>query len=381
MTGRRWWMAGAVTLALGICLALATMRMRKPAINEATSERSIQILTELDPTEVIAISEVLLDDYDHAPNLVKAIIEAGARVLVLTPKPVLDSDRDTWLAHLNMPNELMQNIAPVPVVHDSIWVRDFNPIPVRLQPAVYDRYFLGDFRFRSETSTEDAASYQLALYLNLNLFHTPLVMEGGNFVSNGSRCILSNDVKPEKATDGLRIQDTLRQYLGCSEVYLIGDSPHDHADMYTKFISRDTVLVNKLVLNDSMSGILSPKDLELSRKYQAQLEKIATQLSRDFSVVRLPMPPIVNGIFRTYANSLLVNSTAIVPSYRIDMISDLPFGETQDIEEQEREVAEIYLKAGFNPIFINSDYLIARGGAVHCTTSQLPANRLSVAKM
>ena len=92
------------------------------------------------------------------------------------------------------------------------------------------------------------------------------------------------------------------------------------------------------------------------------------------------MPPISNGIFRTYANALLVNNTAILPGYRMDKVTDKFFPDLNLLKLQEKEVASIFSSFGYKPVFINSDELIARGGAIHCVTSHFPANHRKLAK-
>jgi agmatine/peptidylarginine deiminase len=99
-----------------------------------------------------------------------------------------------------------------------------------------------------------------------------------------------------------------------------------------------------------------------------------------FNVIRIPAPgPIFRSddTFRSYTNSLTVNGNVIVPRY-VTPASDTISTESGDYFDQallskyEREVRKVYEKFGYKFTWVDSDGLIYRGGAVHCTTMQIP---------
>ena len=86
------------------------------------------------------------------------------------------------------------------------------------------------------------------------------------------------------------------------------------------------------------------------------------------------MPVIVNGIFRTYANSLIVNKTVFLPRFHRNTVAEEDFPDLLALKEDEAKVEQIYQSFGYKTVFINTDELIAHGGGIHCVTSQLPKN-------
>ncbi|NRA65625.1 MAG: agmatine deiminase family protein [Pseudobacteriovorax sp.] len=94
-----------------------------------------------------------------------------------------------------------------------------------------------------------------------------------------------------------------------------------------------------------------------------------------FDVVRVPMPSPIAGrlvVMRSYTNSLLANGTAIVPRYVKPALGLGTYQDLELIEAYEADVTLAYEAAGYRVVFVNSDQLIAAGGAVHCVTMQLP---------
>lgn len=230
----------AVIFALGFYLKCPIFG-RPPSLDPTGKKEIGKILTEFEATKVIAVSELLLEDFEHANKLLREIISAGASVMILSKNPIEQPEKKEWLDKYQL-GDLSSHIAVMPIVHDSFWVRDFSPIPIRLNPDVYDRYFLSDFRFRSEFKANDTVSYQMGLYLNLNLIRSPVVMDGGNFISNGESCVVTNDIDYEKKGDiDFRfIRKAFKNYFGCMNLIILNDVPHNHTDMFVKFINKET---------------------------------------------------------------------------------------------------------------------------------------------
>ena len=150
--------------------------------------------------------------------------------------------------------------------------------------------------------------------------------------------------------------------------------PHNHTDMFVKFINKETVLVNQMESLNNYKGIISEGELLQNYEYGRQLDNIADELSKRFKVVRLPMPASFRELFRTYTNSLIVNKNVIVPRFEYDKTVDKLFIDIDILKKQEEIVEKIYTSLGFKVVFINSDNLIAHGGSFHCVTTSLPVN-------
>ena len=110
------------------------------------------------------------------------------------------------------------------------------------------------------------------------------------------------------------------------------------------------------------------------RKDIAQIKKLG------FNVIRVPMPgPIFDGkdVFRSYTNSLTVNGAAITPRYVTPGGSDIAdragrYFDSSFRSKYEREVQGVYESYGYDFHWVDSDGMIYVGGAVHCTTMQVP---------
>ena len=89
-----------------------------------------------------------------------------------------------------------------------------------------------------------------------------------------------------------------------------------------------------------------------------RLERFARDNDWALNIVRIPMPAGSNGVYRSYTNSLIVNDTVIVPTYRAD----------RRYEAQALEVYRNSMPAGYSIVTVDAEDAIQLGGAVHCTT-------------
>ena len=121
--------------------------------------------------------------------------------------------------------------------------------------------------------------------------------------------------------------------------------------MFAKFLSEDTILVGEYDALDPQNAALLDRNVD-------RLRRFAEENDWDLNIVRIPMPIGRNGVYRSYTNSLIVNDTVIVPTYRGD-------------RRYEARALEIYrnsMPAGYKIVAIDSEDAIQLGGAVHCTT-------------
>ena len=176
-----------------------------------------------------------------------------------------------------------------------------------------------------------------------------------------------------------QIKSYYEDFAGCERVTIFPRLPAEgtgHIDMWAKFLSDDIVLVNELTratLEEMADGTASKRTAVQIQKF---LEERAVEIAAmGYQVIRVPMPsPVVgsNDIFRSYSNSLIVNKTAIVPRYSRPARGALDYEDEDLIAGYESSVRRAYEAAGLKVVFIDSDRLIASGGAIHCITMQLP---------
>jgi hypothetical protein len=191
-------------------------------------------------------------------------------------------------------------------------------------------------------------------------------MDGGNFMTNGETCVVSEEMwdDPESNREkdpgfalGDHVADIFELALGCRKTKIVSQIPHPHVDMFLKFINKDTILVNRI--EDRAMALLSEADADSKVKIPNR-------------VVRIPMPLPVNDIFFTYANSVIVNDTVIIPSYKNPDPGRGTYPDQRYYASYEEEVHKIYQEHGLKPVFLKADDLIKDGGAFHCITFHLP---------
>jgi agmatine/peptidylarginine deiminase len=143
--------------------------------------------------------------------------------------------------------------------------------------------------------------------------------------------------------------------------------------MFLKFVNKDTVLVSEL--QERTMAFISEVEVDEKvkiPKIKAELDKIAKDLSKSFRVIRVPMPLPVHDIFFTYVNSVIVNDTVIIPSYKNPDPSRGTYPDQRYYASYEEEVQKAYQELGLKTVFLRADDLIKDGGAFHCITFHLP---------
>ncbi len=352
------------------------------------SEVKVRPIAEYEPTFGIGLSEQILQK-KQGLALLKAIIEADSRIYLFLSgekREAMDKIlRSTPLLH----GTDRDSIIKIQLEHESTWVRDYMPIPILKKfPHITPTPTFVDFVYRDGNTLDDAAIHQMGLAINLSVDHLPIVMDGGNFASNGKDCLLSEEVSddPEilllnSAEQPLlsNIDKVFRSALGCRNTKIVSQIPHPHVDMWMKFLNSETLLINQIDAKDieSFPG-LSRSEKEKALKISEALNQVAESLKSDYKIIRLPSPVPSEELSLTYANAILVNGTAIVPRYSKELSQD-----AQDtletwqwkknyLETMETRIQDIYKNSGFKVIAIDSNEWIKDGGSFHCVTFHLP---------
>jgi agmatine/peptidylarginine deiminase len=206
-------------------------------------------------------------------------------------------------------------------------------------------------------------------------------------------CLMTDkvlEVNAEEQVEGDLILDKdaivsyFKDFAGCKNVLILPSMPYEgtqHLDLWAKFVDDRTILVSQIADEVLDLPAYSPEDRVRAREVQSFLESRAAELqSRGFRIIRLPMPApnfAADGynLFRSYTNSLLLNGHVFLPRYvrpanEADSVNgeyiDLPY-----VPAYEDSVERIHRELGFTVHWIPSDSMIAKGGAVHCTTMQI----------
>lgn len=247
---------------------------------------------------------------------------------------------------------------------NTIWIRDYGPW--FFQMGLESELQLFHFAFNSwgekfPPYDLDANFPQvLAKQLQLPLFSSPQVFEGGALELNGrglgittKDCIYNsnrNEVEAQKV-----LHSELMSIFGLDQLIVLehglqGDHTDGHIDNMARFISP-----NKLVIVDT--------DDTSHPNYQALKANIATleQEAPDLELIKIPdIRPRQLGrdlLPLSYANFIILNGAMIVPDYNEP-------GLDQCIQQLQ---SEFPLR---KVISINCELLIQEGGSLHCMTLQ-----------
>src|SRR3954447_19899972 len=130
------------------------------------------------------------------------------------------------------------------------WTRDFAPSFVRCFDGTV-MILDAEYRFEGRPN-EDVVPKALAALLRLPRRHVPLVLDGGNLLSNGWGLALTTSALVEvnalagRPYDAAQIRAFLDEYYGFSEVVMLEPLMSHrtlHVDMFATFTAPETVVV------------------------------------------------------------------------------------------------------------------------------------------
>ena len=248
---------------------------------------------------------------------------------------------------------------------DSMWLRDFGPIFSRWSDGtveVIDASYRNPDE-RGERNQDDAFANYIGHVLGMDVRKMPLVIEGGNLLSNGDGIMVTTTKVIEQAENRhltlAQIGGMLKEYLGCRLwVYVRGlqGEPTGHADFCMTFLRRNLTVVGRY-------------DADYDPVNAAILDSMADTLRGQptsmgpMKVERVYMPPrTADGDWRSYCNVLMCNGVLLVPSF-------------SDVDpEREKEVFALFkrLVPGMEIVPINCDTLVKKRGVLHCIGITIP---------
>lgn len=348
----------------------------------------ITVPPEYAPTEAVVLSLEAIRTYGME-RLFQEILAAGAGKIYLVVPANYNASIATGSDFRALRSRLgTADLAKIQIVRhqrqgvNTVWARDWAPLG-----GVTDdgRRLLLDFNYRmNQRPTDDNAPSALTAGLSgYERVSIPVYNDGGNFMANDDRhCLMTtrttdDNGKSFHAADMIlgaeQVKAYFKAYAGCADVDIFPRIPYEftgHIDMWAKFLDNDTVIAGRIEQKavDLVKGNANKKVQDV----QAYLDRRRSELTAmGYEVLAIPMPVPEFGfggdVFRTYTNSLIVNSTAIIPQYTASSYTDSRFR-----KEYEDAVAGAYQKAGYTVRFVPSDGIIGHGGSVHCITMQLP---------
>ncbi|MEO1785003.1 agmatine deiminase family protein [Thermodesulfobium sp. 4217-1] len=300
-------------------------------------------------------------------ELIKKAIKFG-KIILIIPE------------NMNYKNELNiddKNLICIKAKTNDTWIRDNGPIFIK-ENGIFTAL---NFKFNG---WGNKFNYKLDNDLNNRIFSSNLlaksvmkknlnfVLEGGSIDNNGDgiiltteNCLLNKNRNPQYSKDA--IEGLFYEVFGQNKILwlkngkLMGDHTDSHIDMLAKFVNKDTIVYVKSANRNY------PYFNEL-KLMEEELKDFRDCNDKPFNLVPIILPEIKDGqgnyLPATYTNFLIFNSAVVVPIYN----------SKEDIQAM----------SVFESIFLNKEIiqidcriLISQGGAIHCTTNNIPKGFLN----
>jgi len=242
---------------------------------------------------------------------------------------------------------------------DTVWVRDYGPFGLSAgqgRPGIVDSIY----RHYQYRRNDDVVPAVVGKAKKIDVFGIPIILDGGNVLvdSKGTLFMTKRTYLWNSNMSEGQVDSALKSYYKVKNIVTFdyagypGD-PADgtgHLDMFVKLLNDHTVLISVAETEPFKSAAEKAIVYFKGRKAADGVTyKIITVKGWE------------DGAWYTYTNSLLVNNTAIIPSY-----SGHP------AEEAAAKAAYEAGMPGVTVVPVNSDESIMAGGSIHCVTQTIP---------
>jgi len=305
-------------------------------------------------------------------NILRQIVEVGVtecNVIIVT------QNQGSVSSYLTNAGIDLTNITFLNQAWDSIWIRDYGGNTI-YSNEVGERGLI-DWIYNRPRPNDDVIPAAHAALLGLPFYSTnsgtnDLVNTGGNFMSDGlGNAFASNLILNENQAgnpygvsvkDEDQINEIMFNYMGINNFIKMNTLPYDgihHIDMHMKLLDEETILVSQYP-----DGVADGPQIEANIEYV--LNNFQSPFGEPYDIKWIPAPPSTSGAYpdtggsyRTYSNSLFLNKSILVPTYRPE-VDDEALAYYQE------------LMPGYNIVGIDVDNpgenLISLLGAIHCIT-------------
>jgi agmatine/peptidylarginine deiminase len=355
-----------------------------------------KIVPEYAPAQAVLVSEHLIYPKTGKPrkfDLISAIVGAGADVWLLASNDVLIKRKMT-LSGLR-PDEL-EHVKVLRVPTDSYWIRDYGPLVAAPTDGSRAPVYINT-NYSVDQEGDESAPRRLAALVGAKVLSLPVYGYHGNIMCNRANCFASSKLVEDDASysDGQEKvysqQEIVKFYTDATGVPLVivPKMPYEatgHIDIWAKLLDDKHVVIADLSKLTIKTSYATEKEFGVAGEISDFLNARAKDFSQmGFQVARIPLPAPqfkflakgdVTSIFRSYINALSLNKFMLVPRF---LKPATTVKETLDhypdeilIDGYEKEVEQVFLKAGFTVRWINFDDTVGFSGALHCATMQIP---------
>ena len=320
------------------------------------------------PGEFEPLDAVLLNWPWHYPSrweshvkFARAITDAGARVLFMSDERQDAQELYRILANAGLSPDMI-DILEAPI--DDVWIRDYGPTFVQKPDGkavlVANPYAPAEHPYRKG---DNCAALAIGSALELPVYRLPLLIEGGNLVSDGRGLMITSTATLDRNPELSRadVAAIFQHYFGSERTEFIEALPAEvtgHADMTLRFVDEATVVVASAPSGHRWSRYFDDVALQIAQIRQSSGEP--------FTIHRLPIAVSKSypTAFWSYVNCLQVNGTTIVPT----------FGEPTD------EVALEFFRSLEKGSVVGIDFSDFLVGSVHCQSKEIFRGGLGAAK-
>jgi agmatine/peptidylarginine deiminase len=268
----------------------------------------------------------------------------------------------------------LDNITFVQAPFNSVWMRDYGAESIYTNEV--DSLYMLDWIYNRPRPQDDAVPEVIGTTKGIGVYSTTeapndLVHTGGNFMSDGAGTAFSSElVLEDNGPNGeynqtvkneAQIDAIMQAWMGISNYIKMTALPYDginHIDMHMKLLDEETLLVGEFP-----TGVSDGPQLETN--IDGIMANEVSAFGEPYQLIRIPMPSSSGGAYppsasyRTYTNSVFVNGTLIVPTYRTEF-------DTTGLRILQESLP------GYRVVGIDCDNsgmnIISASGAIHCIT-------------
>jgi agmatine/peptidylarginine deiminase len=304
--------------------------------------------------------------YDELTDFYKKLIitiPEEIRIFLIVNNKEAEEEIKTLFPNKNLHTVLIQGF-------QEIWLRDvlgFNTGINRIYKPVfkpdYCKYIYTS-QHLEELETQVREIFEKTI--KAEVIEMPLVLDGGNLVTNGKVGFLTEKVIKDNPEVKNYIEKILFDFLGIRAI-IVESSKYDvlgHIDGYISFLNENTVCLSKypeiaflkkdIEIIEKIERALKSEGLEVVPIYDRPIDEkvIGGGQTKDSSENCLGS---ARGIF---VNHLILNKTIILPEYTIPN-----YKKKIDYNQVNKKTLK---ELGFNVVTINCDQLGRMGGSIHC---------------
>jgi agmatine deiminase len=314
------------------------------------------------PHNVLTWPEGMLAEVEKTYVEIIRALHSGQKIKLLVPN--IESERKIRLM-LDRESIALSQIVFVPIDAEDSWIRDYGPTFVLNQQkhslAMVKWIFNAWGNKYDDLIADDRIPHELNKTLQLPMFESGIVLEGGSIEVNGARtvltteqCLLNKNRNPDLSRGD--IEEYLKEYLNVSTVLwlregIAGDDTDGHIDDIARFVKSDTV-------------VCAFEDDPADENYPTLKENYEQLVRFGLKVIKLPMPGFIGDrharLPASYANFYIGNSAVVVPI----------FGHAND--QRALEIIQDCFPLR-RVVAVHATAMVHGLGTIHCCSQQEPS--------